>query len=78
MENKFETQDFCLASYLLAKKIYLHGIKRKDTSAKRVTFIFSNTKDCQELVEEFSQMKGSIEPLSFVSAQKQLKHLIYL
>jgi len=78
MKNKFETEDFCLASYLLAKDISLDGVKKINPASKKVTFIFNDSKECQSLISEFSQMKGSIEPLAFMSAQKQLKHLIYL
>ena len=78
MKDKFETEDFCLASYLLAKKVRLLGIERKNPASKRTTFSFSNTQDCESLISEFSQMKGNVEPLTFASAQKQLKYLIYL
>lgn len=79
MENKneyFNTSDLCLASYLLAKGVLVIDVTKDNP--RQAVFIFSNTKDCQKLIAEFSLMKGQVEPLAFFSAQKRLKHLIYL
>jgi len=78
MKNKkyFKTNDFCLASYILAKNISLINIV-KNFSGK-ATFIFLKNQECRKLIDEFSHMRGRVEPLSFIGAQKKLKHLIYL
>lgn len=70
------TSDFYLAAFLLAKNIPLTNVI-KDNPRKAV-FVFPKTDRSNELMSRFSQMKGNIEPLAFASAQKKLKHLLYL
>jgi hypothetical protein len=72
----FKTTDICLASFLLAKGIEFAGIN-KDFS-NRATFLFPHSSKCNSLVFNFSQMKTTIEPISFHAAMKRLKQLIYL
>ncbi|KKT58114.1 MAG: hypothetical protein UW51_C0006G0201 [Candidatus Amesbacteria bacterium GW2011_GWA1_44_24] len=72
----FKTTDLCLASYLLAKDTPFTGIN-KDSSG-RATFLFPITDKCRQLVKEFTETKALVEPMAFFSAQKRLKHLIYL
>lgn len=76
-DNEFlKTSDFYLASYLLAKNIPL--VKLNKENPQRAVFEFPKNKKCLELCDEFSQMKASIEPIAYTSAQKRLKHLLFL
>ncbi|MCL5090835.1 MAG: DUF5659 domain-containing protein [Patescibacteria group bacterium] len=76
-DNEFlKTSDFYLASYLLAKNIPL--VKLNKENPQGAVFVFSKNKECLALCDEFSQMKASIEPIAYPSAQKRLKHLLFL
>lgn len=75
-DKYFKTTDFCLASFLVAKNVDLIGINKD--SNNRGTFLFTNDKSCLNLVSDFTQMKSSVEPLSFHAAMKRLKQLLYI
>lgn len=72
----FKTNDLCLASFLLAKNISFVGLNKD--SAGKADFVFRNNKDCKDLVGKFSSLDAVVEPMAFFSAQKRLKHLLYL
>lgn len=74
--NKYETSDFQLASFLLANNIKLLNIDK--ISNTRVSFVFENSKACGNYVTEYASLESSVEPITFASAQKKLKNLIYL
>lgn len=75
-ENKnFETSDFCLAAYLLAKNIPLTSTERE--ASNRVTFIFSQSDELSLLINSYFQMQAMIEPMAFFAAQKRLKQIIF-
>ena len=79
MENVndyYQTSDFCLSSYLIACNI--NPAEINTNSLGKATFFFHKTSQIESLIEQFSNLKASIEPLSFFSAQKKLKQLIYL
>ena len=75
-DEYFKTSDICLAAFLLTKGINFLGINKD--SSKRATFLFTRNNECQSLVDDFSQMQASVEPLSFHNAMKRLKQLLYL
>jgi len=75
-DEYLETSDFYIASYLLAKNIPLVRLNKENP--QRAIFVFPRNEKCLELCDEFSQMKASIEPVAYTSAQKRLKHLLFL
>ena len=75
-QNKqFTLSDFYLASFLRAKDFRLLNIIKDNPH--RVLFVFEDTKDRQNLVEDFLYGRSFIEPKSFVSAIKELKQLLH-
>jgi len=77
MQNEyFKTTDICLASFLLVKGIEFAGINKD--SSNRATFLFIHSSECVSLVTNFSQMKTTVEPISFHASMKRLKQLLYL
>jgi hypothetical protein len=74
-QNKYRTDDFCLASYLLSADIPIIDTTRN--SKGKVTFIFQKTENFEQLINDFLTFRARVEPLAYASAQKKLKHLIY-
>jgi len=74
--NYYHSTDFCLVSFLLLCNINPDYINKDNTG--KVTFSFLKNSQVESLVEQFSTLKAKVEPLSFFSAQKKLKQLIYL
>lgn len=72
----YQTNDFCLASFLLSYDI--NPTQINTDSFNRATFSFLITTQVKTLIEQFSLLKAKVEPLAFFSAQKKLKQLIYL
>lgn len=73
--KKFTLSDFYLAAYLRAKNFQLLNTEKSDP--RRVLFVFGDTKDRQNLVEDFLFGRATVEPKSFVSAIKELKQLLH-
>jgi len=75
-QNKqFTLSDFYLASFLRAKDFRLLNIIKDNP--RRVLFVFEDTRDRQNLIEDFLYGRAFIEPKSFVSAIKELKQLLH-
>ncbi len=73
-ENVFETSDFYLACYLRCDGFKLIGIQKE---GKRAVFRFANRADCEAVVLTFFNNEGTVQPLSFSTAIKNLKALIH-
>lgn len=73
--NKFSTDSFVLASYLLCASFNLIGVNKDNP--KRMIFIFEDSEKRMEAIELFFSYKARIEPNQFYSAQRNLKQLIY-
>lgn len=75
-DEYYRTTDICLASFFLTKGVEFIGINRDSTN--RATFVFANSSKFSTLVSDFTQMKASVEPISFHASMKRLKQLLYL
>lgn len=77
MENtEFKTTDFGLASLLYAKKIPFVCLLPTD-KPKQYLFVFEDTKDVLILANDFWHEKTTVEPISFMNAQRELKRRLY-
>ncbi len=74
-DKNYNTSDFCLAAYLLAKNIPLTGTVREE--GNRVTFVYLTSDDLSSLIAKYFQMQAIVEPMAFFAAQKRLKQIIY-
>ncbi|MAT37968.1 MAG: hypothetical protein CL946_00005 [Ectothiorhodospiraceae bacterium] len=72
--NTYQTADFYLSSFLVANSLPLAGHSR---DLGKVTFEFPQTEETKKLINEFYELRGSVEPNSFSSAIKYLKKVIY-
>ena len=74
-ENKFETKDFYVASFLLSKGQKLLSVNRDDP--QRVLFAFNDFEGREELLRSFLFGKSLVEPQLFVSSIKALKQVLH-
>lgn len=74
-DNTFSTDNFQLASYLLAKSCKL--IEADKLNPRRVVFVFEESEQRKSLAQKFISYQALVEPHRFFSAQKDLKQLIY-
>lgn len=74
-KQRFELSDFYLAVFLRANNFQLLETIKDDP--RRVLFVFEDTKNRQNLVEDFLFGRAKIEPKSFVAAIKELKQLLH-
>jgi predicted RNA-binding protein YlxR (DUF448 family) len=72
---KFETSDFYLSAFLLAKGFKLIEINKENPH--RALFVFKDREDRQRLVEDFLFGRTMINPKNFAAAIKELKQLLY-
>jgi hypothetical protein len=72
--DRFETTDFYLASYLRCAGYALLGLRREGT---RAVFIFTDRPERRSTVMAFYANQGSVPPLAFVGAIRNLKALIH-
>ncbi len=70
----FETTDFYLACYLRCDGFRLVGIRREGT---RSVFRFEDRADRQVATLTFFNNEGTVRPLAYSAAIKDLKALIY-
>tara|TARA_R110001592_G_scaffold246381_1_gene508101 strand:- start:350 stop:613 length:264 start_codon:yes stop_codon:yes gene_type:complete len=70
----FETTDFYLACYLRCDGLRLAGIRRDGT---RSVFQFEDRTDREAITLAFFNNEGSVRPLSYSAAIKDLKALIH-
>ncbi len=73
-ENVFETTDFYLACYLRCDGYRLVGIRREGS---RSVFRFEDRADRQDVMLAFFNNEGTLRPLAYSSAIKDLKALIH-
>ena len=72
-EEKYVTSDLYLAAYLKTKgfKFTVEKLKTKSN------FVFQKTEDLVKNVEEYLTDVGQCNPLSYASAIKNVKNLLY-
>jgi len=73
-ENVFETTDFYLACYFRCAGYRLVGIRRE---GQRSVFRFEDRADRQDVMLAFFNNQGTVRPLAFSTAIKDLKALIH-
>ena len=73
-ENVFETTDFYLACYLRCDGFRLVGIRRE---GPRSVFRFEDRADRQDAMLTFFNNEGTVRPLAYSAAIKDLKALIH-
>lgn len=71
----YETKDLYLAAFLRAKSFRLRDVKRNGT--REAVFVFEDRPDREALLLAYYNNEGSIEPLAYVNAWKDLKALTY-
>lgn len=74
--TNFETTDFQLATFLLAKDVLLLGI-RDIPASKRKIFVFEKNEYLSRLVNGFWARKELIEPILLLEAQRRLKTRLF-
>ena len=72
--NSYTNRDFYLSSYLIAVGEQLKSYHKTNGIT---TFEFDNSEKLQQLIQEYYSMQGSIEPMAFGSAIKNLKSVIH-
>jgi hypothetical protein len=73
-ENVFETTDFYLACYLRCDGFRLVGIRR---DGARSVFRFEDRADRKAVTLAFFNNEGTVRPLAYSAAIKDLKALIH-
>jgi len=73
-DSVYETTDFYLSCFLKAKGFKILDIKRE---GRRTTFIFEDRPDRKGLIRGFYNNEGSVNPLDYQDAIKNLKALTY-
>ena len=73
--NGYQTRDFYIAAFLLAKGHKIAGINRDDP--KRVLFVFNDFEGREDLLRAFLYGEATCEPQGFIVAIKTLKGLIH-
>ncbi len=73
-EDVFETTDFYLACYLRFDSYRLVGIRREGS---RSVFRFEDRADRQDAMLAFFNNEGTVRPLAYSAAIKDLKALIH-
>jgi len=72
---KFETSDFYLSAFLLARGFELIEVNKENP--RRAVFIFKDREDRQSLIEDFLFGRAQVDPKDFASAIKGLKQLLH-
>lgn len=72
--KEFRTSDLFLASFLKASGFEIDDVIK--TEGKTV-FCFIDKEDRKQLVKDYFNNKATIECLSFVRAQRELKGMLY-
>lgn len=76
MNDKYETNDYCLASSLLTIGINLIDIKNSEYKNKFI-FVFKNSNALQTKLKLFWSKQLSVIPQDFSNSQKFLKSSMY-
>lgn len=72
----FETVDFAVASFLLAKDIPLIGL-RTTSIPRKFAFVFQETSELQSLITNFWSGTETVEPLKLLNAEKELRRRLH-
>lgn len=75
MNEQFKTSDFYVAAFCKTKGMKLCGMDK--TNPKRAVFLFEDTEDRPQLVEDFWQGRAIVEPQAFVSNIRSLKQMLF-
>jgi hypothetical protein len=73
--NEYQTRDFYIAAYLLAKGHRIAHVNRNDP--QRVFFAFNDFDGREDLLRDFLYCRGQVEPQAFITAIKNLKGVIH-
>jgi len=76
MENEYRTRDLYEAAYLVAKGLKVKKVEKVSLSS-RCFFVFDNPEKCRQIVVEFWNKEGSVEPKTYAEAVRNLKDRIY-
>ena len=74
MAETYSTSDFPAAAFLLANREKMNAANR---DGRRVTFVFTETGQCKELVKKYMFGEDQVSARAFHEASKRLKHIIY-
>lgn len=72
--RKMNTNDFYLASFLVATGIELQGHQKIEDKTK---FWFENNPKTELKIKQYYSMNGSVEPVAYANAIKNLKSIIH-
>jgi hypothetical protein len=72
----YQTSDFYLATFLLWKSVPLLDIQPTADPRKKA-FVFQNIRDLSALIANFWSQRELVEPLSLLTAERELKHRLY-
>jgi len=70
----FQTSDLFLAAYLKGLDFEITDVIKNDA---KITFCFADKENRKQLILDYYNGKGSIEPLKFARAQRELKGVIF-
>lgn len=70
----YETKDFPLAAFLVTSGLPLQSHVRQ---GKVSTFMFSETRQLQNLVSQFYGFQASVNPVAYANAFRNLKSIMY-
>ena len=74
-EKTFDTRDFYISAFLLAKGYKLVSVNR--SNPQRVLFAFNDFESREDLLRDFILGKSSVEPQSFINSIKALKQVLH-
>lgn len=74
--QNFETTDFQLATFLVAKDVFLLGIRNIPASTRKI-FVFEQSERLNRLVNGFWAQKELVEPILLLEAQRRLKTRLF-
>lgn len=75
-QKTFETVDFAVASFLLAKDIPLIGL-RTTSIPRKFAFVFQETTNLQSLITNFWSGIEQVEPLKLLNSEKELRRRLH-
>lgn len=76
METEYKTRDLYEAAFLVAKGILPTRLEQALNSS-RYFFIFGNFADCTQLVSDFWNKKGLVDPRTYSEAINYLKDRLF-
>lgn len=74
--STFETTDFQLSAFLLAKGFILIGFRQTVIPGRKL-FVFHPANNLQKIVQNFWEKKELIEPIQLLTAERELKNRLY-